>query len=205
MEQQYNKIVPKPRVNKVGEHYGHWIVIEQDLEKSAEINRIVWKCECDCGCGTTKSIRTDALYQVTVGGCDNMRSLQSKKCLKCGKDFFPKKQAKTRKYCYECMPEFNGKQTGSNTRKLIKKWALDYKGNQCQCCGYNFCVEALDFHHLDPKEKDFSISDRNIKLDWENIKQELDKCILVCSNCHREIHAGYRTIDDKEVRSKNVN
>ncbi len=81
--------------------------------------------------------------------------------------------------------------TGASTRKLIKQWALDYKGNKCKYCGYDKCIEALEFHHINPDEKDFSISDRNIKLDWEEIKKELDKCVLVCSNCHREIHAGY--------------
>lgn len=74
-------------------------------------------------------------------------------------------------------------------RRLIKKWALEYKGNHCELCGYNKCIDALEFHHLDPNQKDFSISDRDIKLDWEKIKNELDKCILICANCHRELHA----------------
>lgn len=82
-------------------------------------------------------------------------------------------------------------------RRLIKRWALEYKGNKCQCCGYDKCVDALEFHHLDETQKDFGISDRNVPTDWESIKNELDKCILVCSNCHREIHAGYREVSDK--------
>lgn len=189
--------IPKPKIDKTGEHYGHWIVFGLDKEKSIESRRIVWKCECDCGCGTTKSIRGDALNQVVIGGCNNMVSSKSKKCLKCGKDFYPKKQAKTRKYCYDCMPETSEKRTGAETRKLIKQWAIEYKNNKCQCCGYDKCNEALEFHHLNPQEKDFNISDHDIKLNWNEIKKELDKCILVCANCHREIHAGIRNI--KEV------
>lgn len=73
-------------------------------------------------------------------------------------------------------------------RKIIKQWALDYKGHQCHRCGYNKCDTALEFHHIDPSKKDFIISDTNLKLDWEIIKKELDKCELVCANCHREIH-----------------
>ena len=73
-------------------------------------------------------------------------------------------------------------------RKIIKQWALDYKGHQCHGCGYNKCDTALEFHHIDPSKKDFIISDTNLKLDWEIIKKELDKCELVCANCHREIH-----------------
>lgn len=181
--------IPKAKVDKTGNHYGHWVVKGQDLEKSAETQRVVWLCECDCGCGTTKSIRTDALHQVTIGGCSNMVGDPSKICAKCNKKFAPKKQAKTRRYCYECQPE-GETITGAKTRKLVKQWALDYKGNKCKYCNYDKCIEALEFHHIDPNEKDFSISDRDIKLDWEEIKKELDKCVLVCSNCHREIHAG---------------
>lgn len=182
------KKAPSPRIDKTGFHYGHWVVKGQDLEASEKLNKIMWICECDCGCGTTKSLTPASLYQIKVGGCDNMKMSIIKTCAKCGKEFSPKKQAKTRRYCYDCYPEMEVI-TGAKTRKLIKQWALEYKGNQCSICGYNKCSEALEFHHTDPNQKDFSISDRDIKLDWEQIKKELDKCILVCSNCHREIHA----------------
>ena len=69
--------------NSVGEHYGHWVVKAQDIEKTNATGKIYWDCECDCGCGTHKSIRTDALYQIVVGGCDNMVSSKPKICLKC--------------------------------------------------------------------------------------------------------------------------
>lgn len=79
-------------------------------------------------------------------------------------------------------------------RKLIKIWGLAYKGGKCECCGYDKCKEALDFHHLNENLKSFNISDRNVSTNWEEVKLELDKCILVCANCHREIHAGIRQI-----------
>ena len=82
-------------------------------------------------------------------------------------------------------------------RDIIKSWAIEYKGKKCEICGYSRCQEALDFHHLNPKEKDFSISDRNLPTsDWPRIKNELDKCILVCANCHREIHDGLYSIEE---------
>jgi len=74
-------------------------------------------------------------------------------------------------------------------RKKTKLKAVEYKGGSCEICNYNRCIEALEFHHLDPKEKDFGIS-TNTNRAWDKIKKELDKCILVCSNCHREIHSG---------------
>lgn len=192
--------VPLARIDLTGRHFGHWIVLEQDLEESERIQRVVWKCECDCGCGTQKSIRSDALKQVTVGGCRNMANLQGKKCEKCGKIFYPQKYANTRKFCYDCIPE-QIQTAGSFYRKIIKRWSLEYKGNKCECCGYNNCIEALEFHHVNPEEKDFSLSDCE-KLDWNKIKEELDKCILVCSNCHREIHAEKRNMDGTEKRTQ---
>ena len=66
--------------------------------------------------------------------------------------------------------------------------AVDRLGGKCQVCGYDRCVEALEFHHVDPEEKAFNIGDRVTSL--EAILPELEKCVLVCANCHREIHCG---------------
>ena len=68
--------------------------------------------------------------------------------------------------------------------------AIDYKGGRCQLCGYNRCPEALEFHHLETSGKDFGISDKGYTRSWKKIKEELDKCILLCANCHREVHTG---------------
>lgn len=68
--------------------------------------------------------------------------------------------------------------------------SVAYKGNQCQCCGYNACLDALEFHHFDSSQKDFSIAAKGYTRSWDKVKTELDKCVLVCANCHREIHAG---------------
>lgn len=68
-----------------------------------------------------------------------------------------------------------------------KKYAVDYKGGKCIVCGYDKYLGALDFHHVDPTKKEFNIS----KLDTYSLailNVELDKCILVCKNCHAEIH-----------------
>lgn len=68
--------------------------------------------------------------------------------------------------------------------------AVEYKGGKCSVCGYDRCADALEFHHLDPSQKDFGISSKGYTRSWDKVKEELDKCILVCSNCHREIHSG---------------
>ncbi len=74
-------------------------------------------------------------------------------------------------------------------RKKVRQMAIEYKGGKCQTCGYSKCIEALEFHHADSSEKDFSISEKGYTRSWKRVREELDKCILVCANCHREIHA----------------
>jgi len=72
-------------------------------------------------------------------------------------------------------------------RKKIKILGVIYKGRKCQNCGYNKYFENLEFHHVDPSKKEFTIAQKcNHK--WTTIKKELDKCICLCSTCHRELH-----------------
>lgn len=78
----------------------------------------------------------------------------------------------------------------SERRKKLREMAREYKGGKCMICGYKRYLGALDFHHLNPKEKDFGLSVKGLTRSWEKIKQEIDKCILICANCHREIHGG---------------
>jgi predicted SprT family Zn-dependent metalloprotease len=73
-------------------------------------------------------------------------------------------------------------------RTNLKKQAVEYKGGKCERCGYNKVITALEFHHLDPTKKDFGIAASGHTRSWEKTKEELDKCIMVCSNCHKEIH-----------------
>ena len=64
-------------------------------------------------------------------------------------------------------------------------------GGKCCLCGFNAYQEALEFHHVDPEEKEFGITTDTATRSLEKQLQELKKCILVCANCHRGIHAGY--------------
>jgi hypothetical protein len=72
-------------------------------------------------------------------------------------------------------------------QKSFKEKAVLYKGGKCSQCGYNKCFGALDFHHVNPSEKDFEINIVRWKK-WDIIKKELDKCICLCRNCHAEEH-----------------
>jgi len=66
-----------------------------------------------------------------------------------------------------------------------KARAIEYKGGFCNDCGGTFHQSVYDFHHIDPNEKDSSWS---LHRSWEYLKKELDKCILLCANCHRIRH-----------------
>jgi len=74
-------------------------------------------------------------------------------------------------------------------RRELRRKAVEYKGGRCSICGYDWCIEALEFHHPDSSKKDFGISSRGYTRSWEKIREELDKCVLLCANCHREIHS----------------
>lgn len=74
-------------------------------------------------------------------------------------------------------------------RKALREQAIAYKGGCCVICGYNRCIEAMDMHHIDDSTKSFNISSKMTS--FKAIQLELDKTVLLCSNCHREAHAGY--------------
>lgn len=115
--------------------------------------------------------------------------LDKRTCPRCNtekfkEDFYSKRGIKySSSYCKVCTNE----QTIERQQHL-KQLAVDYKGGQCIKCEYHKCLRAMEFHHTNPNEKDFSISDVKSSTLNDTIKKELDKCILVCSNCHREIH-----------------
>lgn len=114
-----------------------------------------------------------------------------RQCKICGKQFQIIDRGWTRKYCYQCSPYENQNCSHAEAvtikRRAIKNALIKFKGGKCERCGYNKCNRALEFHHLDPTQKDFGIS-KNLSKDFDILKQEVNKCILVCSNCHAEIH-----------------
>ena len=125
-------------------------------------------------------------------------------CLKCSKDlpessFYKKYSAKTERtlkrtrsgtgyhsYCKKCLINYQNERW---RQRKIK--AIGYKGGKCIKCGYSRCIEVLEFHHRDASKKEFS-GDYIKSMAWDKVKKEIDKCDLLCANCHREIHYAYR-------------
>ena len=75
-------------------------------------------------------------------------------------------------------------------RKRAKAKVVAICGGKCNLCGYDRLQTALEFHHLDPSEKDFSVTGATNTKRLSLMIEEVRKCILVCANCHREIHGG---------------
>lgn len=68
-------------------------------------------------------------------------------------------------------------------------------GGKCILCGYDKCQQALEFHHIDKNTKKYGLSSGNCH-SWEEDIEEVKKCALVCSNCHKEIEVfGYKTFN----------
>jgi 5-methylcytosine-specific restriction endonuclease McrA len=63
-------------------------------------------------------------------------------------------------------------------------------GGKCAVCGYKKYVGALDFHHINPTSKSFSLSVKGLCYAWNSILKEARKCIILCKNCHTEVESG---------------
>ncbi len=115
-----------------------------------------------------------------------------KTCEICGNLFEPKPTGQSRKYCFDCSPSYVKGGSRANTitalRRAMKREAVKRMGGACQRCGYNRCIDALTFHHTDPNEKEFGVGNGNTR-EWTNYWQEVQKCELLCANCHAEMHA----------------
>lgn len=84
-------------------------------------------------------------------------------------------------------------------RNQIKARGVQALGGKCILCGQVYEDCCFDFHHLEPTKKEFTISQMNTNgaRSWLNIRDELKKCTLLCSNCHRLVHNGYKEIEIK--------
>lgn len=82
-------------------------------------------------------------------------------------------------------------------RKKVSKSIIDGFGGKCNRCGYNQCLSALDCHHINPEDKLYTISNllRN-PVNLDTIYNECEKCILLCKNCHSELHEKLWKIED---------
>lgn len=178
-----------------GKRYG---ILTVDHKMPSHNGHTYWWCKCDCGnekevqtsnltCGLTKSCGC----QQSPGNTNVNKNFipQEQKCPICQKTFINRQV--NRHYCYDCVPEgITPDQRQIAKQRAFKHFLVNYKGGKCEICGYDKCEGALEFHHHNPAEKDIEISKWNFNYnsDINVFLQEVDKCMLLCANCHREQH-----------------
>jgi transposase len=79
-------------------------------------------------------------------------------------------------------------------RRRVKEILVEEAGGRCRLCGYDRCVAALEFHHLDPALKEFGVAQNGMARSIERLRAEVRKCVLLCSNCHAEVESGFASI-----------
>lgn len=171
--------------------FGNLKVIQKAPSKSG---KTYWTCECLL-CGNIKEIQTSHLTSGASQSCGCQKkvfgeSKISKTCILCGQKFIA--NTPNRQYCYECSPKgLSAADALRYKKRKLKDILIQYKGGKCQECGYNKCKGALQFHHRDPKEKEFCLANINLNDNNFTLKrlfEEVDKCDLLCANCHAEKH-----------------
>lgn len=173
-----------------GQKFGKLVALKKAESRNGHT---YWLCQCDCG--NTKEIQTAHLTSgaTTSCGCEGtglFKKQEPRKCLICGQEFVP--NTWTRRYCFDCVPSGLGPTlTLRYKKRLIKDKLIQYKGGKCEICGYDKCQGSLQFHHRNPQEKEFSLSCINLNdtnFSMEKLYKEIDKCDLLCANCHAEQH-----------------
>lgn len=133
-------------------------------------------------------LKTSTFSYLKVEGKPDWRCCSTCRIEKPISEFYKiKNTERYRTSCKTCVSEYQ-KTIAGGTRANTKSLAVEYKGGKCQQCGYCKSLSALEFHHRDSTEKDFGIARRWYKGLDDILKKELDKCDLLCSNCHREVH-----------------
>jgi len=142
-------------------------------------------------CGKEAVLNSDGTYQVFCDKCAEKRNLRTQSikssglCTRCGKEALLNADGTYQVFCDKCAEKY--KLRAQSKHKSRKKEAVKYKGGECMHCGYKKSVSAMDFHHIDPSQKDKNW--KNLRQNsLERIKNELDKCDLLCKNCHVTVH-----------------
>lgn len=137
---------------------------------------------CKYGLETERSTR----LRESKDACREGLKKASLKCPKHGLSTFVAR-SDGRFRCGRCRAEAVTKR-----RRSLKRILVEEAGGKCMLCGYSRCDRALEFHHLDPKAKTFQITSHTRSL--VKLRAEASKCVLLCSNCHAEVEAGFTAV-----------
>lgn len=87
----------------------------------------------------------------------------------------------------------------TDVRRATKARAIALMGGRCEGCARTGPAAVFEFHHRDASTKDFGIGEDGVVRPWAAIVAELAKCVMLCANCHREVHAGVRALDARPL------
>lgn len=140
-------------------------------------NKLKRKNKKKCECGKEISLYADRCRTC----CDIFRAAQPPTI--CIKHNISKVRVSGNILCRKCRTESITERRKEAKRILVKEF-----GGMCSLCGYSKCLGALHFHHVNPQEKEFSISHKGMTISLDKLRIEAAKCILICANCHAEKH-----------------
>jgi hypothetical protein len=175
--------------NKCNETIPNMVEVDGKMIRSARNRKYCFKCSPFGTHNTSKienpirkNISKDGLIEFSCSKCKNVLDISK---------FFIKKNGSPYCYCKECWRKLINDRLVERKKKLV-----DLAGGKCIICGYERYCGALEFHHKIPTEKEYTVSVKNVSM--KILLKEINKCILLCANCHRELHAGIITLDKAE-------
>jgi len=175
------------------------------VKKQMIINQLGGKCE-KCG---DKNI-----FHLVCHHIDNNKEFKMSELLHYRWSMIEEEIKKCQLLCENCHMEyhFNYNNNINDCRRKSKSIYLEYKNGKCKKCNYDKCDASLSFHHKDPNEKSFWIGNLGHKITTlsdikEHVKKELDKCVILCRNCHLEEHTDmvFYNENKKEIIFKSEN
>lgn len=125
----------------------------------------------------------------------NLHEQGLKRCRSCNEikqleEFHKTSNNRKKPDCKECANARWNAQKAGHVDQIVHEL---FGGWECQVCGYDRCRRSFDFHHRGTEAKDFNIASRYTP-SYDVLKQEISKCVLLCANCHREVHGGFITL-----------
>ena len=129
----------------------------------------------------TKLHRTTISRLVKNNNLTQIKKQKNINCVVCDKNLGENKKNNTK--CKTCVTRLR--------RLRLKIKSVEYLGGKCVKCDYDGNIAALTFHHIEPDNKDFNISSHKNSKSWIEICKELDKCVILCANCHNIEHSKY--------------
>jgi transposase len=111
------------------------------------------------------------------------------RCQRHGEVEFVLRRSEGRYRCTRCSAE-----AVADWRRRAKALLVHEAGGRCRLCGYDRCTAALQFHHVDPRQKRFGVAGRGVARSRAALRAEARKCVLLCANCHAEVEAGFTAL-----------